>query len=79
MRCIDLHADTISALMCGVSKGNLRENTGQVDLAKLAQGGVGAQFLACYFDKTKVEVSLYWIPLVAQGVKNSPAMRETWV
>lgn len=55
MRCIDLHADTISALMCGVSKGNLRENTGQVDLAKLAQGGVGAQFLACYFDKTKVD------------------------
>ena len=55
MRCIDLHADTISALMCGVSKGNLRANTGQVDLGKLAQGGVGTQFLACYFDQTKVD------------------------
>lgn len=55
MRCVDLHADTISALLCGVSKGNLRENTGQVDLAKLAAGGVGTQFFACYFDKTKVD------------------------
>lgn len=55
MRCIDLHADTIYALMCGASMGDLRENTGQVDLEKLVQGGVGAQFLACYFDKTKVD------------------------
>lgn len=55
MRCIDLHADTISALMCGVSKGTFRENTGQVDIAKLNKGGVGTQFLACYFDKTEVD------------------------
>ncbi len=55
MRCVDLHADTISALMCGVSKGDLRKNTGQVDLTKLVAGGVGTQFLACYFDKAKVD------------------------
>ncbi|MBR0325000.1 MAG: dipeptidase [Selenomonadales bacterium] len=55
MRCIDLHADTISALMCGVSKGSLRENTGQVDIMKLIVGGVSTQFLACYFDKTNVD------------------------
>ncbi len=55
MRCIDLHADTVSALMCGVSVGDLRKNTGQVDLAKLAAGGVGTQFFACYFDKADVD------------------------
>lgn len=57
MRCIDLHADTIFALMHGVNSGTLRKNSGQVDLEKLAAGGVGAQFFACYFDKTEVDSS----------------------
>lgn len=55
MRCIDLHADTIAALMSGASQGTLRSNSGQADIGKLTAGGVGAQFFACYFDKTKVE------------------------
>lgn len=51
METIDLHCDTIAALMTGVSVGTLHTNSGQVDMTKLRAGGVGGQFFACYFDK----------------------------
>lgn len=54
MRTIDLHCDTIAALMERTSEGSLWRNSGQVDIAKLRAGGVGVQFFACYFDKMQV-------------------------
>lgn len=54
MRTIDLHCDTIAALMERKSEGSLWQNSGQVDLEKLCAGGVGVQFFACYFDKMQV-------------------------
>lgn len=54
MRTIDLHCDTIAALMSGTAEGSLWQNNAQVDVVKLKKGGVGAQFFACYFDKSKV-------------------------
>lgn len=54
MRTIDLHCDTIAALMERTSEGSIRQNSGQVDIAKLCAGGVGVQFFACYIDKMQV-------------------------
>lgn len=50
---IDLHCDTISLLQKDPSRGNLRQNDANIDLAKLAEGHVAAQFFALYIDKAK--------------------------
>lgn len=50
---IDLHCDTISLLQKNPARGNLRQNDANIDLDKLAEGEVAAQFFALYIDKAK--------------------------
>lgn len=50
---IDLHCDTISLLQKDSARGNLRQNDAHIDLAKLAEADVAAQFFALYIDKAK--------------------------
>lgn len=55
---IDLHCDTIMLLQKDSALGNLRRNDAHIDLTKLAQSDVAAQFFALYIDKAKSESPL---------------------
>lgn len=52
---IDLHCDTISVLLKQEKDGALKKNNLCVDIEKLRQGGILAQFFALYIDQEAVE------------------------